>query len=60
MSRHNKFAEDSAVLSVVIPGDMKSTMVCVADSTGESLSQIARYCLTVGLEKVMKDNNEKK
>lgn len=64
MSRHNKFAEDSAVLSVVIPEDMKSLMSVIADSTNQSLSSVARCCMTVGLNKLLatktKDYNEKK
>lgn len=55
MSRHNKFAEDSKVLSVVVPKDTKDRIAKVAKVLGQSVSDVSRSAILVGMRAIEKD-----
>lgn len=55
MSRHGKPADDSARLNLVVPKIMKGQIAEAKKVLRVgSLSDCARHCLAVGLEKILK------
>ena len=58
MSRHGKPADDSARLNLVVPKIMKEQMSEARKVLRVgSLSDCARHCLAVGLEKILTRKN---
>lgn len=62
MSRHNKYADDSARLSLVVPKYLKDKIVAQCGRSRCAISDIVRSCLLVGFDKLYesKNRNEKK
>lgn len=62
MSRHNKYADDSARLSLVVPKYLKEKMIDQCNVSRCAISDIARSCLLVGFDKLYesKKQDEKK
>ena len=62
MSRHNKFADDSARISLVIPKYLSDLIIERSKSDKCSKSNIVRSCLLAGYYKLYerKMSNEKK
>lgn len=61
MSRHNKYADDSARVSLIAPKDFVDSVRNISAKFGRTMSDVMRECFVVGYMKLYGVNeNEKK